>query len=145
MTSNNQKPEADALTATTAVGSGDLLGVWFENAICFLEALLLAIRLIEPQLPKWMLRIAVRENAKMITVYDFGELQINKMHPLDILRKEGLVVLVRRLWIPLLKWTNLFGLTIVMYRWLKLDRASKAAAKTMRECVTLAHTPNEKS
>jgi hypothetical protein len=27
MTTNNQKPEADALTAPTAVGSGDLLGI----------------------------------------------------------------------------------------------------------------------
>jgi hypothetical protein len=129
--------------ARIGFGSGAVLGVWIENAILLRQAFFCAVRMVYPQLPKWLLRMAVRYDVTVITVYDAGHLQIDGVNPLNILSKERIKVAIRRLWSPLLNGANLFRLTVVMYRWIKLDRASKSASKTVRKCVVCAHTPND--
>jgi len=125
-------------------GCSAWLGVWI-NAVMLLQALSTSVRMVYPQLPKWLNRLAVRHDVFVTITYDSGHLGIHDMNPLSILSKEGIKVALRRLWLPLFKGAHLLRHTVVMYRWLKLDRTRKAASETVRECVACAHTPNDPS
>jgi len=112
---------------------------WIEEAALLRDAFFLTARTIHPKLPKWFVRIAVLKDVGVIATEDFGEMRIHGMHPLDILRIKGVKFFVRWLRAPLLRWANTVRCTVVMYRWLKRNRANKAASERMLENVTIIH------
>jgi hypothetical protein len=102
---------------------------WIEEAALLRNAFFLTVRMIHPKLPKWFVRIAALKDVGVIAADDFGEMCVHGMHPLDILRVKGVKVFFRWLRAPLLRWANTVTGTVVMYRWLKRYRASKAASE----------------
>ncbi len=88
--------------------------------------------------------MTVLNDVSVVSIDDFGKFGIHGMNPLDILRIKGVIFFGRWLGMPFFLWADLACRTVVMYRWFKLDRASKTTAKTMVKSVTLAHSEIKK-
>ena len=112
----------------------DYFGVsWTESAIALCDAFFLAVRVVYPHLPEWVLRVLVVHDKTMVFIDEVGHLQVDHVHPFDVLRKEGRKRLWRRLRVPFFNWLKLFQITVAMYRYIKRDRARVAIAKEMPE------------
>lgn len=61
------------------------------------------------------------------------------MHPLDVLRKNGIKLFLCWLTSPLLYGSNTIGGTVQVYRWFKKYHIGKAVPKRMPESVALSH------
>ena len=129
--------------SVVAVGCSALLGVWINTRSC-LNALLLAIRIINPLRPRGMLGVTISKDGHVCCLDDFGDFRIHGMSPLNILRKYGVRVFVLRLGEPFFDWLRALRLLVPMYRWVKRNRASKPIGERHLEFVC-AHTPNVQS
>jgi hypothetical protein len=86
--------------------------------------------------------MAIGKNEPMFVFEDLGYLDIDGMHPLEILRRVGLKALVRWLGIPYFRIRCALSMLIPMQRWIKKNRATQSVGKRHLESV-LAHTPND--
>ena len=106
------------------------------ETLFFFDALLCSIRLIEPELPVWRFRKRVLEYVNVVSGDNFGNLSVHRMHPLHVIRKKGVKFYIRYFGMPVFKWGQVPGLTVVMYRTIKNDLAGKTAWKSVAESVS---------
>jgi hypothetical protein len=91
-----------------------------------------------------MLRPTFLKDGTMLVIDDFGNLSVNRVRPLDVLREKGCIFFLGWLRTPLLRWATVVRLGIIVYRRIERDRASKLPFKLSLECVC-AHTPNDRT
>ena len=117
---------------------------WFINAVAFREAFHRAIRLVYPCLPMRMFRMTVLKDGSVWTIDDIGQLCINRMPPLDVLREHGCKVFLARLWLPIHLWAETARCTIIMYHRVKDNSTSELASESSLEFMG-AHLPNDQA
>lgn len=114
---------------------------WFEDAATLRLAFFRAIGVVHPTLPPWLIRPTILKNCTMVLVDNLCDVGVDRVNPSKILLEKGCVILLRGLWVPLASDMTVVRLRVIIYIWMKEDRAGELPTECHLELVRV-HASN---